>query len=653
MTIGIPSSQQGGKLLLYLFTSILILGVLNTNSLEQEWVSQQDSTLDEQLKKFSQTEEDILLDLWNETDWTLQESQSHCPNIGADELCDSGPLTEFTIRGTEGEHINDGRWWWVDENTLGLSNYDGGDSRSGATEIVIRNGFQIKFHVQFETQGQYGFMDEIFSQISTDTSGILNTTEDSFTALMQGGDKLSIDIDSDWEGTARFHLKVRGLEIVTSDSISIDDETYVTLLGAYTPLDSDNDGQPDLADSCPNDPDNDKDGDGICGDVDSCPNDAENDADGDGICGDVDSCPNDTENDADGDGVCGDLDQCPGHPDDEDNDGDLVPDACDVDDDNDGVQDDVEVEMGTSPLNPDSDGDQFCDGDLDVFTNSNIFVCYSGPDPQPNNASFPVDTDGDGIPDVESDGDGPLGEDLDDDGDNISDVREIKCGSEPLNQSSIPIDEDGDFICSEMDFNDGWNTLNLVSSDGWFWYYLFSVAIFIAAWNTNRIDRDQAYKQERMEKERSSMLRTYLVTLAILLVLHFQWRELEIGHEPFNQNYHSIAVYATIVVAIVHTLYLLYFGKWTANLWRLDYNAREEERVRNRHLQEVRERKTRERIERERREREEQNRQEEWNRETRLREEKERVQRERMQDIVQDTIQRERHRLDQFRDLGL
>jgi hypothetical protein len=68
--------------------------------------------------------------------------------------------------------------------------------------------------------------------------------EDSFTAIMKGGDKLSIDIDSDWAGTARFFLRVQGTDITHSTDHSIDDETYVTLLGVYTdtanPPDTDN-----------------------------------------------------------------------------------------------------------------------------------------------------------------------------------------------------------------------------------------------------------------------------------------------------------------------------------------------------------------------------------------------------------------------------
>jgi len=164
--------------------------------------------------------------------WTLQGINLDCPDIGANEKCDGTPFEEFTIRGYEGTGMDDERWWWVNANTLGLSNYDGGSKKSGSCEIHIREGYMVKLKVRFETEGEYGFMEDSFTDITTDSPGILETTTDSFTALMKGGDKLSIDIDSDWDDTARFYLKVQGADITDSND-SIDDEVYVTLEEVY------------------------------------------------------------------------------------------------------------------------------------------------------------------------------------------------------------------------------------------------------------------------------------------------------------------------------------------------------------------------------------------------------------------------------------
>ena len=51
----------------------------------------------------------------------------------------------------------------------------------------------------------------------------------------------------------------------------------------------------------------------------------------------------------------------------------------DLDDDNDGMSDEDEILNGTEPLNPDTDGDGFCDG-----INAVAGVCFAGPDPYPN-----------------------------------------------------------------------------------------------------------------------------------------------------------------------------------------------------------------------------------------------------------------------------
>tara|TARA_B100001778_G_scaffold119315_1_gene97982 strand:- start:1312 stop:2040 length:729 start_codon:yes stop_codon:yes gene_type:complete len=189
------------------------------------------------INNFAIFKADVSMDDWkiDTTNWTLKSINALCPDkTGGDETCGSGPFTEFTIRGNEGTSMDDNRWWWVNSNTLGLSNYDGEDDKSGACEIRVRDGYMVKLKVQFETKGEYGFMDNSFNQITTQDSGILNTTTDSFTALLKGGDQLSIDIDSDWAGTARFYLKVQGKEITDSND-SIDDEVYVTLEEVYVP----------------------------------------------------------------------------------------------------------------------------------------------------------------------------------------------------------------------------------------------------------------------------------------------------------------------------------------------------------------------------------------------------------------------------------
>ena len=73
----------------------------------------------------------------------------------------------------------------------------------------------------------------------------------------------------------------------------------------------------------------------------------------------------------------------------------------DLDDDDDGIDDLVEIQIGTDPNNPDTDGDGLCDGTIDV-----IDVCTAGDD-----ALSGEDSDGDGVINAleqDSDNDGVL-----------------------------------------------------------------------------------------------------------------------------------------------------------------------------------------------------------------------------------------------------
>ncbi|MGB5326390.1 MAG: thrombospondin type 3 repeat-containing protein [Pseudomonadales bacterium] len=156
-------------------------------------------------------------------------------------------------------------------------------------------------------------------------------------------------------------------------------------------LDSDGDGQGNVCDPFPNDPNNDIDGDGISGEIDNCPataNSAQTNTDGDGLGDACDPFPNDPDNDFDGDGIGGDIDNCPSvsNAGQLDNEGDGLGDACDVDDDNDGLTDTEEALHGSDPYLADTDADSLTDYE-EVYTFSTSPIL--------------VDTDGDGLTDPE------------------------------------------------------------------------------------------------------------------------------------------------------------------------------------------------------------------------------------------------------------
>ena len=228
--------------------------------------------------------------------------------------------------------------------------------------------------------------------------------------------------------------------------------------------DDDNDGVNDKdEEAAGTDPKNpDSDGDGV--------NDGDEDTDGDGK-------PNKEESDADSDKVT-DKDK-DGIPDiiDKDNedgpkgdkDGDGIANEDDADADGDGVNNTDEKEIGTDPLNPDTDGNGTKDGDEDFDKDgksnadeSDVPSDGRAEDKDGDGLADPdvtdkgVNGDGDepnGIPDIretdegetkpkDTDGDGiPDSEDPDIDGDGVNNTDEKVAGTDPYNPTTP--DKDG------------------------------------------------------------------------------------------------------------------------------------------------------------------------------------------------------------------
>ncbi|MRX26971.1 hypothetical protein [Kangiella sp. HZ709] len=234
--------------------------------------------------------------------------------------------------------------------------------------------------------------------------------------------------------------------------------------------DTDGDGVDDANDAFPLDPnettDTDGDGTGDNADTDD-DNDTFSDVD-EGTCGsdplDELSLPTDT----DSDGLCDN-----GVDDDDDNDtyldindafpldpaewldtdSDGIGNNADTDDDGDTFSDIDENICGSNPLSAvsvpvDTDSDGLCDNGVDLDDDNDNFL--------DTNDAFPLDP-AEWL-DTDSDGTGNNA-DTDDDGDNYSDLDEGVCGSDPLDNGSVPTDTDGDGLCDngvdDDDDNDG------------------------------------------------------------------------------------------------------------------------------------------------------------------------------------------------------
>ena len=267
-------------------------------------------------------------------------------------------------------------------------------------------------------------------------------------------------------------------------------------LGDAADIDDDNDGCEDTNDAFPLDPsecsDNDTDGIG---------DNADTDDDNDGIADALDNAPftpnaDQKDTDADGIGDVIDLDDdndgfsddnettCGSDPIDAaslpaDTDADRIPDCIDSDDDNDGFLDENDAFPldATEWLDTDADGiGNNSDTDDDNDGQSDVEETFCGTDPL-EATSFSGDIDGDGVTDcrdtdndndgvndtsdafpldasewADTDGDG-LGNnaDTDDDNDGYSDFDELNCGSDPLDQFKLPVDQDSDGLADCVD----------------------------------------------------------------------------------------------------------------------------------------------------------------------------------------------------------
>ncbi len=370
--------------------------------------------------------------------------------------------------------------------------------------------FGLGLYDNSNAQIDYSLTGQSITSVSTNNSG-----------FYVGGSDISIEVFA-YYGSAEYNMSVLIFTLDMDgdgfyDEIELDCGSDPNDI-SNTPLDTDadgicdlldedddNDGIDDTNDSFSTDPNESSDTDG-----DSIGDNADLDDDNDGWndtdeidCNTDQYDSTDTPLDTDFDNICNIMD------DDDDGDtyidgNDMFPldenewndtdydgtgDNTDLDDDNDGYSDELELDclsdsLLASSIPSDTDEDGICDQlDEDIDgdgTPNNV-------DSSPLDSTESTDTDGDGIgdnADMDDDNDGyqdqfdafPYDEnewydydgdgygdnsDLDDDDDGWSDVNEYDCQSNPLDESSLPLDFDNDHVCDiEDDDDDGDGTLD-------------------------------------------------------------------------------------------------------------------------------------------------------------------------------------------------
>ena len=302
--------------------------------------------------------------------------------------------------------------------------------------------------------------------------GLVMCTKDELVAEDRFGYTLNFEFSD--VGKVRFTSTVAAFEnadytLQQADdqwSNNVVDEVVTVSEGAGGGItDSDNDGEPDSTDNCPNtananqtDTDNDDEGDACDTDddndevldgADNCPlisnaDQADADSDGQG-----DACDSSNDSDSDNDGIGDLLDNCPAvaNSDQANNDNDDSGDVCDTDDDNDAVLDGADncpLVANANQTDTDSDGDgDACDADDDND------AVLDGAD------NCPLISNADQA-DADSDGQGDAcdsSNDSDSDNDGIGDLLDNCPAVANSDQANNDNDDSGD-VCDTDDDND-------------------------------------------------------------------------------------------------------------------------------------------------------------------------------------------------------
>lgn len=371
------------------------------------------------------------------------------PDIDGDGLPN---YVESGASGVDSDHDGiDDRW---DGDTAGNTDADGDGIADGATLIdTDQDGIPDAADRDSDNDGIGDHAESGASGVDADGDGIddsfdidyVSGTDNNNDGIVDGatgrdtdGDGIAdyLDLDSDDDGLfdvveAGYQDKDQDALLdapVTPTNAPIDSDGDT--LPDYRDLDSDGDGTMDIAATVYAPQDSDADGridvhgadpdaDGLADVLDMAPQQrgSARDVDGDGV-------PTVNDADSDGDGLP-DVMEGTG-----DTDGDGIPDSYDTDSDNDGISDRVEAGL-PAPTGVDTDLDGIDDA-YDVDMTGGTDADGDGVDDR----FQPVDTDGDGIPDL-------LDNDSDNDG--VSDAEEV--GRVPLSGS----DSDGDGIDDALD----------------------------------------------------------------------------------------------------------------------------------------------------------------------------------------------------------
>ena len=144
------------------------------------------------------------------------------------------PFKELLISGREG-FMENGQYDWSNGQggtRLDLHN-NYGMGECGNLEFVVNDGWTMEIYIK---TGNSDYFNDNLSEDAKggiyedrlDISGIEDGDSKLYVILV-GGDKLSIDVCSDWQGTKNFYLKTKGQYVGDGDEANFDDWVIVDI----------------------------------------------------------------------------------------------------------------------------------------------------------------------------------------------------------------------------------------------------------------------------------------------------------------------------------------------------------------------------------------------------------------------------------------
>ena len=151
-----------------------------------------------------------------------------------DKDIDEQPFKELLISGTDEEDGGDQYHWSEGQGGSRLDLHNNNIANCGNLEFVVNEGWTLEVYIKTGNADYFNdnLSDSAKDLDTLDTSGMTDWDSKLY-VLMEGGDKLSLDICDDYSTTAQFYITSKGVSIDDGSPADFDDWTIVDLQNVW------------------------------------------------------------------------------------------------------------------------------------------------------------------------------------------------------------------------------------------------------------------------------------------------------------------------------------------------------------------------------------------------------------------------------------